>query len=51
MKQDLKDAFGKALAADAARTAAQRDAQERMWTEREKFNVGYCPNSEAFVLI
>jgi hypothetical protein len=41
MKQDIKDGFEKALAADAARTTAQTELQERARTERENFQADW----------
>src|SRR5260370_7628756 len=37
MRPDIKDGFDKAVAADAARTTAQREAQERARTEHQNF--------------
>src|ERR1700752_2852302 len=41
MRPDIKDGFDKAVAADAARTTAQREVQERARTERENFKADW----------
>lgn len=41
MRPDIKDGFDKAVAADAARTTAQREMQERARTERENFKADW----------
>ena len=41
MRSDIKDGFDKAVAADAARTTAQREVQERARTERENFKADW----------